>query len=198
MTDQNDNRPAARPAAGHAVDLEAEHHAERARLLAESEAEDAQAEAVADEAARPRPRRSFRYPTDHLLAVVDRPELGPAIVEAVVGLGVGRGDVEALSGEGADDRLDLLASDSLIQRVLTAIRFVTMDQQPDFALYLAALRDGRAVVAVRVPDTALRRRVVARLRSLDAHFLNFYGRVATEEITRWRGEELPLPGWLRR
>ena len=172
--------------------------AERARLAAESAAEETMAAAAASDPEVAHPRRSFRYPTDHLLGVVDRPAEGPAVVAALVALGVAPTDVEALAGDGADDRLDLLAKDSLIQRAMGAVRFMTMDQQPDFALYLAALRDGRAVVAVHAPDAALRGRVVERLTELDAHFLNFYGRVATEEITRWRGDELPLPGWLRR
>ncbi len=175
----------------------AEHASERARLAAESAAEEAAADAVAAER-RSGVRRSFRYPTDHLLGVVDRPEDGPAVVAALLALGVASTDVEVLAGDGADDRLDLLAKDSLVQKAMSAVRFMTMDQQPDFALYLAALRDGRAVVAVHASDTALRGRVVERLKELGAHFLNFYGRVATEEITRWRGEELPLPGWLRR
>jgi hypothetical protein len=172
--------------------------AERARLAAESAAEEAMAAVAASDDGAPRLRRTFRYPTDHLLAVLDRPAEGPAAVAAVVALGVAPADVEALAGDGADDRLDLLAKDSVIQRAMTAVRFMTMDQAPDFALYLAALRDGRAVVAVHVPETALRGRVVEGLNALGAHFLNFYGRVATEEITRWRGEELPLPRWLRR
>ena len=172
--------------------------AERARLAAESATEEALAAAAARAGQGTDLRRSFRYPTDHLLAVLDRPADGPPVVAAIVSLGVAASDVEALAGDGADDRLDLLAKDSLVQRAMSAVRFMTMDQQPDFALYLAALRDGRAVIAVHVPDAALRARVVDRLKALGAHFLNFYGRVATEEITRWRGDELPLPGWLRR
>jgi hypothetical protein len=78
------------------------------------------------------------------------------------------------------------------------VRFMAADQEPDFALYLAALRDGRAVLAVRVRDTAVRARVVERLRGTSAHFINVYGRLATEEVTPWRGPELPLPGWLKR
>jgi len=99
-----------------------------------------------------------------------------------------------------DGYVEVMASETTTHRMIGLSRGDTNQGYPDidFALYLAALRDGRAVVAVHAPETALRGRVVERLNALGAHFLNFYGRVATEEITRWRGEELPLPGWLRR
>jgi hypothetical protein len=78
------------------------------------------------------------------------------------------------------------------------IQFTTMDQMPDFRLYEAAIADGRAVVAVRVRDREVRRRVRDRLAAGGAHFMNFYGRLYTEELSRWRGPELKLPGYLRR
>ena len=143
-------------------------------------------------------RRSFRYPTGFLFAVIDDPALAAGAVRAVVAAGVPAEHVETISGDGAEDRMDLLAADSLITRFMSGLRFMTMDQQPDFALYMAALRDGRAIVAVKVRDRAVQDRIVARLTGAGAHFLNYYGRVSTEEITRWRGDELPLPGWLRR
>lgn len=146
----------------------------------------------------PARRRSFRYPTGFLLAVIDDPALAAGAARAVVAAGVPAEHVETISGDGAEDRMDLLAADSLITRFMSGLRFMTMDQQPDFALYMAALRDGRAVVAVRVRDREVQVRVAERLTAAGAHFLNYYGRVSTEEITRWRGDELPLPGWLRR
>lgn len=149
--------------------------------------------------ASPRPERhTFRYPTHHLLAVVDRPEDARAVATIATRAGVPFGEVHVVAGEDADARMDLLGKDSRAQRVLFAVRFIAADQEPDFALYLAALRDGRAVVAVHVKDSALRARVVEGLRGSSAHFINFYGRLATEEITPWRGRELPLPGWLKR
>ena len=148
---------------------------------------------------RPTPERhTFRYPTDHLLAVVDRPAEAPAIAGIAVAAGVPRADVHVVAGEGADARMDLLGEDTRIQRALFAVRFMAADQEPDFALYLAALRDGRAVVAVRLRDVAARTRVVAGMRGSSAHFINVYGRLATEEVVPWRGPELRLPGWLRR
>ena len=75
---------------------------------------------------------------------------------------------------------------------------MTMDQMPDFLTYEAALRDGRAVVAVRAEDrpTMLRARDI--LVVADAHFMNFFGRLSTEELSRWRGPELAAPDYMRR
>jgi hypothetical protein len=143
-------------------------------------------------------RHTFRYPSDHLLAVVDRPDDAPAVARIAVAAGAAPDDVHVVAGADADAQLDLLGKDSRIQRALFAVRFMAADQEPDFALYLAALRDGRAVVAVGVKDHAVRSRVVERLRDSSAHFINVYGRLATEEISPWRGPELPLPGWLKR
>ena len=63
---------------------------------------------------------------------------------------------------------------------------------------MAALKDGRVVVAVHARSR--RRLLLARdiLERHGAHFLNFFGRYSTEEFSRWRGPELPLPDYLRR
>lgn len=163
---------------------------------------DGSAGSARDAATRPagsRPdRHTFRYPSDHLLAVVDSPDDAPAVARIAVAAGAAPNDVHVVAGADADAQLDLLGKDSRIQRALFAVRFMAADQEPDFALYLAALRDGRAVVAVRVKDPAIRSRVVERVRGTSAHFINVYGRLATEEISPWRGPELPLPGWLKR
>jgi len=143
-------------------------------------------------------RNTFRYPSDHLLAVIDRPDEAPAIARLAVAAGAAPTDIQVVAGPDADAELDLLGKDSRIQRALFAVRFMAADQEPDFALYLAALRDGRAVLAVRVKEQAVRARVVERLRGSGAHFINVYGKLATEEISPWRGPELPLPGWLKR
>ena len=69
---------------------------------------------------------------------------------------------------------------------------------PDFVLYEAAVVDGRTVLAVPMPSEASRSAAVAVLRQSGAHFVNFYGRFATEEIVPWRGPELDIPSLLRR
>src|SRR6266516_4220200 len=52
-----------------------------------------------------------------------------------------------------------------------------------------------AVHARRMND---RERAKRALAAAGALFMNFFGRIATEDISRWRGKELPIPPYLRR
>jgi hypothetical protein len=73
-----------------------------------------------------------------------------------------------------------------------------MDQLVDFATYERALRDGRAVVMVHVHGDVPKEGALQILKRHGAHFLNYYGRFATEEHGLWRGPEPDIPGYLRR
>ena len=63
---------------------------------------------------------------------------------------------------------------------------------------MAALRDGRTVLSVLVSGDDGKERARRALTGAGAHFLNFFGRFATEDVGPWRGPELPLPPYLRR
>jgi hypothetical protein len=65
-------------------------------------------------------------------------------------------------------------------------------------VYEAALRDGRTVFSVLARDDADKDRARQALAGAGAHFMNFFGRFATEDVAPWRGRELPLPPYLRR
>lgn len=139
------------------------------------------------------------YPTDHLLAVVDDPSAADAAVDRLLARGFDRPDVIVLRGPGGASRIDGLGSaGGPLRRLLRIVQFTTMDQMPDFRLYEAAIATGRTVVAVHVRDRE--RTILARdtLAAAGAHFMNRYGHFSTEELTRWRGPELDLPGYLRR
>ncbi len=143
------------------------------------------------------PRR-LTYPTDHLLAVVDEPSAAEAAVDRLQARGFGADEVTALRGPGDAARIDGLGSGGPFRRLVRIVQFATMDQMPDFRLYEAAIAAGRTVVAVHVRDreaTLLARDV---LDAAGGHFMNRYGRLSTEELSRWRGPELELPGYLRR
>ena len=85
-----------------------------------------------------------------------------------------------------------------MSRLVRAFQFLSMDQLPDFLVYERAIDDGRAVIAVRV--TSRDRIAILRpiLERFGAHFMNYFGRLSTEEISLWRGDEPTIPDVLRR
>lgn len=144
-------------------------------------------------------RSSLAYPTDHLLAVIDDPAAAAEAGRALIAAGFPAADVTVLRGDEGADRLDGLGTvGGPWRRIVRAFQFMTMDQMPDFLAYEAALRDGRAVVAVRVKDRGSMLKARDVLRAAGAHFMNFFGRFSTEELARWRGPELDLPDYMRR
>jgi hypothetical protein len=146
-----------------------------------------------------RSRRSFAYPTNHLLAVVDDPAAAAAAARDLIAAGFKSEDVTVLRGDEGADRLDGLGTvGGLWRRIVRLFQFMTMDQMPDFLTYEAALRTGRAVVAVRVRDRPAMLAARDILLQSGGHFMNFFGRLSTEELVRWRGPELDLPGYMRR
>jgi len=147
----------------------------------------------------PRGRTYVKYPRGRLYAVLDDPVAASRALDALVASGIEAARVEVLRGDVAADTLDGTGvRHGLGARVRRAVEFTLMDQAPDLAWYEAAIRDGRSVVAVRVSDDAKVRAAVETLRAIGAHFINHYGRFATEEFERWRGREPRLPDYLRR
>ena len=144
-------------------------------------------------------KRSMTYPAEHLLGVIDDPAAAASAASALVKAGLSSQAVSILRGTEGMERLgETEGVRGGWTKLLRSLQFITMDQMPDFPAYVAAIEDGRAVVAVKVKD----REELARARDIlveaDGHFLNYFGRYSTEEISRWRGAELPLPEYLRR
>lgn len=148
----------------------------------------------------PEPRRSLiAYPTQRLLAVVDRREEVPGLIDGLAGVGIDRSDVVVLETPDAIERLAASGTvNRLIARLLRVVQFTTMDQLPDLILYERALRLGRVVIAIRPGTDERKRAAVAVLTDHGAHFINWFGRFSTEEISLWRGPEPDIPGLLRR
>jgi hypothetical protein len=137
------------------------------------------------------------YPTGRLLGVVDNP--GPARDAAADLASGGFTDVDVLIGPDGLARITRLGPPpNLLSRAVRLFQFLSMDQLPDFLVYEQAIRDGRAVLAVRVPDRAAMQRAVLVLERHRAHFLNHFGRLTTEEISLWRGTEPEIADALRR
>jgi hypothetical protein len=144
------------------------------------------------------PSRSFS-PTGHLLAVVDDPLKAPGIIAELGRAGIEPNDLTLLRGSEGAARIDATGeATGWGARIRQAMSFTLADQMPDFILYEAALRDGRAVLGVPVASDEAKQAARAILRDHGAHFINFFGRFVTEELDLWRGPELDIPDVLRR
>lgn len=145
-------------------------------------------------------KRSRQFsPTGHLLAVVDDATAAPGIIAALAEAKVVPNDVTLLRGPEGAARIDATGeATGWGTRLRQAMSFTLADQMPDFILYEAALRDGRAVVAVPVTSDEAKLAARAILRDGGAHFINFFGRFVTEELDLWKGPELDIPDVLRR
>jgi hypothetical protein len=137
--------------------------------------------------------------TGKLLAVVDGAADAPGIIAALGKAGIDPNDVSLLRGTEGASRIDATGAESgLLGRLRQATSFTLVDQMPDFVLYQAALLDGRAVLAIPIPSDETKLAAARILRERGAHFINLYGRFATEELDAWRGPELAIPDLLRR
>ena len=141
-----------------------------------------------------------RLPTiNRVMAVLDTAEAAVVAAGALKREGFASGDVLVLAGEGDAERIDSLGNaGGAWARARRLLSFTLADQMVDLAVYVAALRDGRTVLSVLAPAGEARERARQALAGAGAHFVNFFGRFATEDIVPWRGRELPLPPWLRR
>ena len=144
-------------------------------------------------------RRAIGYPTNRLLAVIDEAAEAAAALADLKAAGFIDRDLEILRGEEGAHRMDGTGEVSgWLGRLRRAFDFTLMDQLVDFATYERALRDGRAVVMVHVHGDEPKARAHQILKRHGGHFVNYYGRFATEELGLWRGPEPDIPGYLRR
>lgn len=148
----------------------------------------------------PRARSAFiGYPLDRVLAVLDDPTHAAQAAAALTATGVPARDITILRGDEGAARLDGTgATHGRMERARRLVSFTLMDQLPDMAWYEQAVRGGAAVLMVRVRGDERKATAVAILRASGAHFINHYGRFATEEIERWRGPEPDVPTLLKR
>jgi len=144
-------------------------------------------------------RRFIGYPTDHMLAVVGDAGQAAAAAASIRAAGIPDRDITLLRGPEGADRLDGTgAANGVLARIRRLTSFTLMDQLVDMAAYEWAARDGSVVLMVRVRGDAPKAAVLDLLRGHGAHFINYYGRFATEELERWQGPEPDIPELMRR
>ena len=145
------------------------------------------------------PRRQKVATVNRLLAVLDNTEAATTATNALIRAGFGPEAITVLLGNEDADRIDSLGKvRGRWTRAWRLLQFTQTDQMVDLVVYEAALRDGRTIIAVHAPRMKDRERAKLALGAAGAHFMNFFGRIATEDVSRWRGKELPIPPYLRR
>jgi hypothetical protein len=128
-----------------------------------------------------------------LMAVLDQPDAAVLAKEALVREGFAPDTITILQGDRDADRIDSFGKSSgPLRKLWRVVQFIQTDQMVDLVVYEAALRDGRTVLTVHARRAQERDRAKRELAAAGAHFMNFFGRVSTEDISRWRGKELPL------
>ena len=133
---------------------------------------------------------------NRLVGVVDDPADTDRIRDRLQAVGIPGEDVEVLVGREGAIRLDSTGGAGWRQRMVRLTQYLVTDQSTEYVMQDAALRDGRALVAVLIRDRALKQPAVDVLRGEGAHLISFFGRIQTEEITRWRGRELVRPAFV--
>jgi hypothetical protein len=146
-----------------------------------------------------RQSRFIGYPTDSLLAVLPDGERAAVTAAALKGAGINDRDITILRGDEGASRFDPTgAVHGLVTRLRRMVSFTVMDQLPDMAWYDAAIRAGQAVVMVRLRGDDRKAEAVRILREHRGHFINYYGRFATEEVVRWQGPDPDVHDLLKR
>jgi hypothetical protein len=139
------------------------------------------------------------YPTNRLLMVIDDPDRARDAVAELTKAGFRPEDVALLVGaRGVDELRRLGGARGFLARFVRVFQFMSMDQMPDFVMYEASLRDGRAVIAMRPRNRAQMLAARDILSRFGGHFANWFGRFSTEEISRWNGPEPNIPTYLKR
>jgi hypothetical protein len=145
------------------------------------------------------PKTFIGYPVDRMLAAFDDPADGAAAAAGLKAIGLADRDISILRGSEGADRLDGSGGrHGPVARLRRAVSFTVMDQLPDFTWYEAEVRRGGVVLMVRARGTERTRQVARVLRDHRGHFINHYGRFATEELERWHGPEPDVPDHMRR
>jgi hypothetical protein len=138
------------------------------------------------------------YPDRQVLAVFDSEESADRAVTALAAAGASPDAIKRYAGLADADRFDATgAVHGAGARVRRLVQFSLMDQLPAMAWYEAALREGRSVVAVRTVNRDGTMRVVEAMKAAGGHFINRFGRLATEEFVRWQGPEPPVASLMK-
>jgi len=122
--------------------------------------------------------------TNHLIAVMDDPDQAEAALQALITQEqYAPGDLEVLSGEAGEDRLDFSGErHGLLARWRRQIQALT-DEYQLARRYEDELRRGRYLLLVQVSHEDQARRLCHLLQTYGGHFIHYYGPLIVESFS---------------
>ena len=129
----------------------------------------------------------IRYPTDHVVAIVDTPEQLEEAIRALTGGGFLESEIRAAHGPTAAARLEASTGRTgLVDRLLRFAERIGMpnDEMAIKDRYEQALRDGQFVVLVLAPSDERKARAGEVLSAKGGRFVNYFGQFTIEPIAR--------------
>ncbi len=130
---------------------------------------------------------STRYPTNHVLAVIDGVEELEVAAKALEDGGFLDSEIEIIHGPAAADMLHENTGRTGLAHlaIRLAERIGVADEEMELKDgYEQALREGRFAVAVLTPTEDRKSKAAQILRDHGAHFVNFLGRFSIEALHR--------------
>ena len=130
-------------------------------------------------------RETIRYPTNHILAVLDSRGVTTAAVSALEAGGFLHSEIRVGTGTAAADELDATTgrrglADMLIR--LAERIGVTDEEMETKNRYEQAMRENRFVLSVAAPTAERKEQATRILREHAAHTIAFFGKYTIEHI----------------
>lgn len=127
----------------------------------------------------------IRYPTNHVLAVLDSRGVTTATVAALEAGGFLDSEIQVGTGRAAADELDATTGRRGLANMLIRLAEkigATDEEMETKNRYEQAMRDNRFVVAVAAPTTERKEQATRILREHGAHTIAFFGKHTIEHI----------------
>jgi len=143
-------------------------------------------------------RRNFiPYPTNRVVGTIGDAGKAAAAIDALLGAGFARENIDILHGEEDLHRLDPTGAEHgfLAQFQRTLIRTLDLEEFKHLTHYVEDVRAGLFVIMVLTKRRALRMAAADILHQYGAEFVEFYGRWSCEELPATEGtspEDIPV------
>lgn len=128
----------------------------------------------------------IRYPTNHLLAVVDTREQAMAVITALTSGGFLESEIQFGTGEANADELDASTGRTGLANILIRIaeRIGLTDEEMETKdRYEQAMRDNRYLVSVAAATDERKDRAAQILREHGAHTMAYFGKHTIEHMS---------------